>query len=171
MALWQNLASFVADQEIERSDLQPLLDNLRVLKNKNYDHRIYDEANGVAQSTTSTTLVDVTNPKYFAEIETEGGDLVVFAAFEARHSVSGGRMALALKVDGEFHTPIDTSSDELAYTVSNFTSEIVVPNAVFIVYDLPAGFHEISFAFRSVDAGTTTLRGNARRLHVAVWEL
>lgn len=170
MALWVTLPSFVDDQKVERRDFQPLLNNLEVLKNRAFDHTL-DFSTAANQSTTSTTLVDITIPKYTLNLDTEGGDLLVFAAIEARHSVAAGRVKFALRVDNVFHTPIDTTSDEVLYTVSNFAFEIVVPSLIFVVRNLAAGPHELAMSFASGDAGTTTLRADARRMHMVAVEL
>lgn len=168
MALWVNLPNFVDNFVVERRDFQPLLDNLNVLKNRNFDHTLsFSEASN--QSTTSTTLVDVTIPKYTLNLDTEGGDLLVFVAMEGRHSVAAGRIKLGLRVDNVLHTPNPT--DEVLYTVSNFASEIVIPSVMFIVRNLAAGSHTLAMSFAAGDAGTVTLRGDARRLHMVVVEL
>lgn len=168
MALWVDLPDFVTDQKIERRDFQPLLNNLEVLKNRAFDHTL-DFSTASNQSTTSTTLVDVTIPKYSLNVDTEGGDLLVFVAMEGRHSVAAGRIRLALRVDNIFHTPNPT--DEVLYTVSNPAFEIVIPSVSFIVRNLAAGPHALAMSFAAGDAGTATLRGDARRLHMIAVEL
>lgn len=171
MALWVNLPNFVTDAKMERRDFQPLLNNLRVLKNRNFDHTITSEPASASQSTTSLTLVDVTIDKYSLNIDTEGGDLLVYVAMEARHSVAAGRMKFALRVDNVFHTPITTSSDEVFFESPSTSTELVVPGLLFVVTNLAAGSHTLAMSFASGDAGTTTIRGLARRLHMVAVEL